>query len=261
MSRTATTTKPASVRRTVGRPSKSAVTRDAIVAVALEQIDKVGVYAFSLRDVARSLDVYPATIHWHVNSKDALLADVAGAVMQEVTPPRGKSSWQVWMRDLFFRYRAAVRKHPNVAQLIGAQLVSNSSLRTDLIDGVLVALLEAGATEENLLDAYNCVISSLVGFMTMELAPMPSEDAPQWAEALEERVRSISPLDHPTLARYLPKLANRAFIIRWQNGTLVPLDSSFAANVEIFIAGLDSFLQKRTPVVTSPNARKPRNKA
>ncbi|PRX97599.1 TetR/AcrR family transcriptional regulator [Paraburkholderia sp. BL25I1N1] len=257
MARTATTT-AAPARRTVGRPSKSAIKREAIVAVALEQIDKVGVYAFSLRDVARSLDVYPATIYWHVNSKDALLADVAGAVMQEVTPPRGKSSWQVWMRDLFFRYRAAVRKHPNVAQLIGAQLVSNSSLRTDLIDGVLIALLEAGATEENLLEAYNCVISSLIGFMTMELAPMPSEEASQWADALKERVRSISPLDHPTLARYLPKLANKAFIVRWQNGTEVPLDSSFAANVEIFVAGLESFLQKKTQAVASSKTRKPR---
>jgi AcrR family transcriptional regulator len=258
MARPATTAAAAPARRTVGRPSKSAIKREAIVAVALEQIDKVGVYAFSLRDVARSLDVYPATIYWHVNSKDALLADVAGAVMQEVTPPRGKSSWQVWMRDLFFRYRTAVQKHPNVAQLIGAQLVSNSSLRTDLIDGVLIALLEAGATEENLLEAYNCVISSLIGFMTMELAPMPSEEVSQWADALKERVRSISPLDHPTLARYLPKLANKAFIVRWQNGTEVPLDSSFAANVEIFIAGLESFLQVKTPVVAAPKTRKPR---
>src|ERR1700712_5330870 len=88
MARTATTAAAAApARRTVGRPSKSAIKKETIVAASLEQIDKVGVYAFSLRDVARSLGVYPATIYWHVNSKDALLADVAGAVMQEVTPP------------------------------------------------------------------------------------------------------------------------------------------------------------------------------
>jgi hypothetical protein len=56
----------------------------------------------------------------------------------------------------------------------------------------------------------------------------------------------------------LPKLANKAFIFRWQNGTEVPLDSSFAANVEIFVAGLESFLQKETQAVASSKTRKPR---
>lgn len=77
---------------------------------------------------------------------------------------------------------------------------------------------------------------------TMELAPLPTDDPDGWSAELKERVETIRPLDHPTLARYLPLLANRAFIVRWQNGTDVPLDSSFDANVEIFLAGLERFL-------------------
>jgi TetR/AcrR family transcriptional regulator, tetracycline repressor protein len=230
-------------RKSLGRPQGGgSVTREQIAQVALEQIDSVGLNGFSLRDVARTLGVYPATIYWHIASKDALLAEVASLVMDQVTPPRGRGSWQDWLKDLFKRYRKAIRRHPNVAQLIGAQLVSNASLKTELIEGVLVALLEAGATETNLVQAYNCVVNTMVSFMTMELAPLPTDDPDAWAAELEERVQTIRPLDHPTLVRYLPLLANRAFIVRWQNGTAVPLDSSFEANIQIFLSGLEVFL-------------------
>ncbi len=236
--------KPA--RKTAGRPTNSTITRELIVEVALAQIDRVGIHAFSMRDVARSLDVYPSTIYWHLASKDALLAEVSNLVMAGVVPPRGEGDWRAWMRKLFNRYRKSVRKHPNVAQLIGAQLASNGALSTDLIEGVIQALLEAGATEANLREAYNCVISAMMGFMTMELAPLPTDDPEGWATALEGRVRSIDPLANPTLVRYLPLLANRAFILRWQNGTDVPLNSSFDAHVEIFLSGLEVFLGRET---------------
>lgn len=242
---TASSSKPA--RRTAGRPVNSTISKERIVGVALEQIDRVGIHAFSLRDVARSLDVYPSTIYWHAASKDALLAEVSSLVMAGVVPPRNGGDWREWMRKLFNRYRKSIRKHPNVAQLLGAQLASNASLSTDLIEGVIEALLEAGASETNLREAYNCVISAMIGFMTMELAPLPTDDPKGWASAMEGRVRAIDPLANPTLARYVPLLANRAFILRWQNGSEVPLNSSFDAHVEIFLAGLDSFLQRKPP--------------
>lgn len=237
--------KPA--RKSAGRPVNSTITREGIVAVALEQIDRVGIHAFSLRDVARSLDVYPSTIYWHVASKDALLAEVSNLVMSGVVPPKGEGDWRAWMRKLFARYRKSVRKHPNVAQLIGAQLASNASLSIELIEGVIDALLEAGATEANLREAYNCVLAAMIGFITMELAPLPTDDPQGWAAALEARVRSVDPLAHPTLARHLPLLANKAFILRWQNGSEVPLNSSFDAHVEVFLAGLEVFLKLTPP--------------
>ena len=230
-------------RKSAGRPTSSTISREKIIAAALDQIDDVGIHAFSLRDLARSLDVYPSTIYWHVESKDVLLAEVSNVVIEGVVPAYD-SDWRSWLRKLFKRYRKSIRKHPNVAQLIGAQLASNASFSTQLIEGVLNALLEAGATEKNLREAYNCVISAMTGFMTMELAPLPTDDPEGWSKALEGRVRSIDPLAHPTLARYLPLLANQAFILRWQNGSQVPLNASFDAHVEIFLAGLSSYLQE-----------------
>ena len=241
MKKPATEPKP----RTAGRPpGGGALSKRRIAEAALAHIDEFGLGAFSMREIAARLGVYPATVHWHVSTREALLAEVAAMVMADVTPPPGKQGWQEWIAQLFRRCRAAVRRHPNVAQLLGAQLVSNGSLPTELVEGVLAALVEAGFEGEPLLEAYNCVIAAMLGFVTMEFSPLPSDNTQAWAEELRERVHTIRPLDHPVLARNLPLLANRAFIVRWDNGSSVPLDASFERHIQIVIDGLEAFARR-----------------
>ena len=244
--------KPAGVvrsRRASGSTQKAAsgekaLSRDRIVTVAIEQIDQNGLTAFSLREVARQLDVYPTAVYWHVPNRDALLAAVVEQTMTGVTPELGELSWQDWLRELFCRYREAVQQHPNVAQLVGAQLVSNASLSPLLIDRILTVLLNAGCNEARLVEMYNVVIASMVGFATLEFAPLPTDDLSTWANQLQEKVHAIRALEYPTLARHLPALANRAFIVRWQSGSDVPLDSSFEAFIEVTIAGIERVLTR-----------------
>ena len=101
-----------------------------------------------------------------------------------------------------------------------------------------------GAPEEPLLEAYNCVVAAMLGFLTMEFSPLPADNTQAWAEELRERVHTIRPLDHPVLTRNLAQLANKAFILRWDNGTTVPLDSSFERHIQITIDGLDAFARR-----------------
>ena len=231
--------------RPPGRPAGGgALSKRRIAEAALAHIDEFGLGAFSMREIAERLGVYPATVHWHVSTREALLAEVAAMAMADVTPPPGKQAWQEWIAELFRRCRATVRRHPNVAQLLGAQLVSNGSLPIELVEGVLVALVEAGFKGQPLVEAYNCVIAAMLGFVTMEFSPLPSDNTQAWAEELRERVHTIRPLDHPVLARNLPLLANQAFIVRWDNGSTVPLDSSFERHIQIVIDGLEAFARR-----------------
>jgi AcrR family transcriptional regulator len=216
-----------------------ALSKERIVEAALALIDRDGLAAFSLRDVARALGVYPTALYWHVPGRNALLAAVVEHALRDIWRPRGRGSWQTWLRALFHRYRAAVRRHPNVAPLIGAQLVSNAGIGPELVERILATLAEAGFAGDTLVDAYNTVIASKVGFVTMELAAAPDEDRARWAAAMRARLDDIDPGKLPVLARNLPRLGNRAFILRWENGTTVPLDRSFKLYVEVFIAGLE----------------------
>jgi len=235
---------PARAPRKKGAPTEKTLSRERIVAVALEQIDSAGLHAFSLREVARQLDVYPTAVYWHVPNRDALLAAVVEFTMAGVAPEYGDQSWQDWLRELFRRYRKAVQKHPNVAQLVGAQLVSNASLSPLLIDRILSVLVKAGCDESRLVEMYNVVIATMVGFATLEFAPLPTDDLSTWADQLQQKVYEIRALEYPTLARHLPALANRAFIVRWQSGRDVPLDSSFETFVDVSIAGIERCLRQ-----------------
>jgi TetR/AcrR family transcriptional regulator, tetracycline repressor protein len=40
-----------------------------------------------------------------------------------------------------------------------------------------------------------------------------------------------------------PAFANKAFVLRWSNGTEVPLDSSFEKFVDVIISGLEEDLR------------------
>jgi AcrR family transcriptional regulator len=221
----------------------TALSRERIIEVALALISEKGLDGFSLRDVARSLNVYPTAIYWHIKNKNALLAEVSTLTMSRVLPPRGRASWQDWLRKLFRQYRRTMRQHPNLAQLVGARLLSNSDRITELVEAILDALVDAGCPPGHMVPMYNTVVASMCGFVTLELAPMPSEETGAWRAELEQRVHQISALRYPTLARHLPALANNSFILRWDDGYRRPMDAGFECYLDVFISGLEAKIQ------------------
>jgi AcrR family transcriptional regulator len=223
-----------------GRAAKPALTRQSVIDAALAQIDAHGVDAFNLRTLADSLGVYPTAVYWHVPNKNAILAEVVAAVFRDVAPPRGDADWRDYLRRLFHRYRASMRRHPNVAPLIGAHLVGNLGIDFDFVEGLLGALADAGLGGAKLAAGYNAVFASLIGFVIQEFSPMPQDDTAQWQSAVQQRLLGVDPERHPVLAANLPLLANKAFVLRWQNGAEAPLDAAFDAFVEQVIAGVES---------------------
>jgi TetR/AcrR family transcriptional regulator, tetracycline repressor protein len=218
----------------------NALTKERIVRVALGLLDAGGLAAFSVRDVAKALDVYPAAVYWHVRTRNQLLVEIVAHVLCDLAPTGPRAAWQDWLRELFGRYRAAIRLHPNVAPLIGAQLVSNASLDFDLLDQMLEVLSHAGFTGAPLIEAFSVVIAAQVGFVTLEFAPPPPENPAEWAAEMQALVYSVDPVRHPLLARHLDQMANRSFTLRWQSGVEVPMDRNFKAYVETVIAGLEA---------------------
>jgi TetR/AcrR family tetracycline transcriptional repressor len=221
--------------------SAPGLSKEAIVTAALAQIDESGLAVFSMRSLAQALGVYPTAVYWYLPSRNAILAEVVALVIAEVVPQRSRD-WRDWLRKSFFGFRRAIATHPNVAPLLGAQIVSNTSVSIDLIEGVLTSLDAAGFVGLRLVAAYNAVMAGFVGFITQEFAPMP-DDAPAWQQAMQDRVRSLHGGAYPMVNKHLDRLANRAFILRWQNGVDVPLDEGFSFYVEALIAGIDALRQ------------------
>ena len=220
----------------LARVKRGDLSRTQVVEAALECLDRVGIGGFSVREVARAIGVFPTALYWHVpGGRNELLAAAAGAALQDVLPLDAAMHWQDWLLDLFRRYRRAVQAHPNVAPLLGSQLVSNAGVDLDLVEALLATLRRAGFGGEALRDAYNVSVAAMLGFTTLEYASMPGDDVGRWQEALRTRLDDAG---RPELAAHRDLLFNRAFIVRWQNGREAPMDSGFEAFARATIDGL-----------------------
>lgn len=234
--------KPATKRPRNGRPAES-LNKTRVVGAALKMIDSQGLEAFSIRGLAQSLGVYPTALYWYVPNRNALLAEVVKLALEEVVPSTGTGDWRLWLKNLFRRYRQAVQRHPNLAALMGAQMVSNAGVEPVLPERVLNTLSCAGFQDEALLHAFNTVIATMTGFVTLEFGPAPAENNESWAREFRSALHAVDAGQFPLLARMMPRLENRAFITRWQNGIEAPLDKSFEIFIDVAVRGLEQRLK------------------
>ena len=236
-------------RKTSTRPkarkrSRPSLDRDIVIQAALAEIDEKGAEAFTMRDLARRLDVFPTAIYWHVPTRNHILADVAAEMFRNVVPKRRSKDWRTALRTTFLRFRQGMRRHPNVAPLIGTQMIGNASIDLGFAEGVLETLDRAGLAGDSLVAAYNAVVASLVGFVAQEFSPIPTDGTAQWQLDIRKRLIEADPKRYPVLTANLPDLANQAFILRWQNGSEAPLDASYKAYIEQVIAGIESLTRR-----------------
>src|SRR5216683_1550890 len=108
------------------------ITLDRIVAGALELIDRDGLGALSMRNLAAELDTGTTTLYRHVAGKDEVLVLVADAVLGEtqLRRPLDGSGWREVLEELAHSMRTALSHHPNVAALFATAVpVGPNSLR------------------------------------------------------------------------------------------------------------------------------------
>lgn len=227
-----------------GPAGPAGLSREVVLDAALGLIDQAGADGFTMRALARRLGVYPTAIYWYFPRKNDLLAAVVAHTLRDLSPPVAPQDWRAFIAALFRRYRDAMRRHPHVAGLTGASLVSNTGIDLGLIEQILASLTHAGCPGGRLLAAFDVVVSAMAGFATMEFAGLPTEDGAAWADGMRAAADGIDPASHPHLHRVREAMVNRHFMLRWENGTTVPLDASFEAHVAIVIAGLETFIHR-----------------
>ncbi|MEV0589717.1 TetR/AcrR family transcriptional regulator C-terminal domain-containing protein [Nonomuraea sp. NPDC050310] len=109
------------------RPVKPAgLSRDQIVATALDLLDAEGLDALSMRKLGARLNAGATSIYWHVANKEELLELAYDAVWGEVKlpEPEGETlppllAWRTVVRAFCFDLRAAIIRHPWMGALLG----------------------------------------------------------------------------------------------------------------------------------------------
>jgi AcrR family transcriptional regulator len=100
------------------RPARTPLTQEAIVDAALRVVDRDGTDGLSMRRVAEELGTGPASLYWHVASKDELINLLVDRVASEVeTPAPDPARWEEQLRDWMIQVRRIFKRHPGVAGL------------------------------------------------------------------------------------------------------------------------------------------------
>ena len=150
------------------------ITRDAVLAAALEIIDRDGADALSMRRLARALNRDPMILYRHAPGKAALLDGVAETVLAQLHVDSADPDWAGQLREVARRFRALALTHPHVVPLIVTRPLATplglrplGTLRP--LEDILALLTRAGFSGPDALHIYRALFGFLHGHVLDEL--------------------------------------------------------------------------------------------
>jgi AcrR family transcriptional regulator len=242
-------TTPSPRRAAAGIPAAngtSKITRDTVLAAALDIIDAGGADALSMRGLARALDRDPMILYRHAPNKAALLDGVAETVLAQLRVDAADPDWAAQLRAVARRFRALALAHPHVVPLIVTRPLSTplglrppGTLRP--LEDILALLTRAGFSGPDALHIYRALFGFLHGHVLNELQEL-IENPDETDDLLRLGLHRLPITEFPLLRSLAPALAHYDGAAELERG------------LDILLQGLTA---AHTPQTTSPgdNAR------
>ncbi|SDE11790.1 TetR/AcrR family transcriptional regulator [Rhodococcus tukisamuensis] len=202
-----------------GAPGDGPITRQRILEVALEIIDRDGVEALSMRHLGKALDRDPMTLYRHAPNKAALLDGVAEKVLDQLEVDDGgqfevdgsEGDWVARLRSVARGYRRLALDHPHVVPLLVTRPLSTplglrplGTLRP--LEAILALLTRAGFTDAEALHVYRALFGFLHGHVLNELQELV-ERPEETDDLLRLGLHRLPIGDFPLLRGLAPVLA------------------------------------------------------
>jgi AcrR family transcriptional regulator len=214
------------------------ITRERVLAAALEIIDRDGVDGLSMRRLGHALGRDPMVLYRHAPNKAALLDGVAEIVLEQLSVDTTAADWAAELRTVARQFRQLALAHPHVVPLLVTRPLATplglrplGTLRP--LEDVLDLLTGAGFTGPVALHIYRALFGFLHGHVLNEL------------QELVERPEETDAVLRLGLHR-LP--VNEFPIVRG----LAPVLAAYDGGAELE-TGLDILLTGLTAVLTDPD--------
>jgi TetR/AcrR family tetracycline transcriptional repressor len=167
--------------------------RDAIVAAALQVLDREGYTHLTLRRVAAELDVQAPAIYWHIKDKTELVDYMAEAILQkqfkDLTPRRDDEQWQEWLVDVMKQLRGAMWLYRDGGRIVtGAHLYPALTL-VKIFDLSHQSLVSSGVPIEK----SGQIIAATVHFVFGRVIEEQSGPTPEQRAIISEREELFAP--------------------------------------------------------------------
>jgi AcrR family transcriptional regulator len=218
---------PVEKQRTRGRP---AIPLDRIVTTALQIVDDEGADALSMRTLAQRLDSGTATLYRHFTGRADLIAHVVDLVFGSVEIDAAKVSampWQEACKTAAYVMFDVLRRHPNVAPLLGADVLIGPNAMAGR-EGLIAILLDNGFPPALAARSYATLARYILGFAIQLTSHRDDLDD----AGLSQVFQNLDPRQFPAIVKVADSLP-------------VPLDDEFAFGLDLIIDGLTQALARR----------------
>jgi AcrR family transcriptional regulator len=150
------------------------MSRDRVLATALEIIDRDGVEGLSMRRLGHALGRDPMSLYRYAANKTALLDGVAELVLDQLTVDTTANDWAAQLRTVARIFRGLALAHPHVVPLLVTRPLATplglrplGTLRP--LEATLELLTRAGFTDVDALYVYRSFFGFLHGHVLTEL--------------------------------------------------------------------------------------------
>lgn len=188
------------------RPQREQLTREQIVAAAVELLDREGTEALSMRRLGSRLNAAATSLYRHVANRDELIQLVVDDVYGELEPPAtaDRSRWRAAVTRIATDLRAMALRHPWIAPELGqVGLVHIGPNALRMSSGLLAQFEAAGFPTAEKDQAAGTLTAYVIGIATSEAAYLSAiarsgRTEQEWVADLRPAFDEAS-RDHPRL--------------------------------------------------------------
>lgn len=193
-----------------GESGRVPLSRELVLARAIEVGDQEGLEAVSFRRLASDMNVTPMALYRYVRDKDDLLDAMSDMIVGRVdlaSVAGAPGGWEGKLRVLLDAFRHLLQAHPVAIPLFTRRAGTTPNwLRT--IEVGLGILREAGFPMREAVDLLRQINNRLAGLVTLEpaAAPSPSPDLDAVVRQSRAILQALPPAEFPNVIEAAPHL-------------------------------------------------------
>lgn len=237
------------IRTSGRRPPREALSRDRVLAGALDLADRHGLAAVTMRRLAASLGVEAMSLYHHLPGKERLLDGLVDGIAREIDdeiarrPPA--DTWRVSVRQRCLAARAVMLRHPWAPGLVGTRTAIPASLFLHY-EAILATMIEGGFSYHLAHRAMHALGSMALGFVQELFRPDPGT-----AELTQAELTQMAEMLPHVAAMVASEIhANDDDTLGWCDS-----QAEFEFTLDLLLDGLDRKLQEAPPLPTLPRRR------
>ncbi len=180
------------------------LSRDRVLAAAMEIADAEGLRAVTMRRVAAELRVEAMSLYHHVPGKDALLDGLVDAIVAEIgatidslDAAGGDRDWHTALRQRCLSARDVMERHPWAPGLVGSRTTIPVALYA-YYEEILATLVGGGFSYHLAHRALHALGSMALGFAQELFSPAPAGGALDEDAAAAELAQMAEAMPHLT---------------------------------------------------------------